>query len=275
MAMAMMVFTALAAYITQQAAECEAKIVKATKIALTISASNDYQNPKWDKPKADMLRLIKEGTDINPHYRKITPMVADELAKWGDWKNATWIWETVISSRPYVVAIMSNVARGFASTNQPEQALKYLARAKKIQPKATSVRSLEVVLLSRTGKEPEALKLSREAIEAEVYDYDLVHAAFILAWRAGDYPLAVKAMDLRIKGWPTTRANGLLQLGNMYTTGLKDPVKALATFKELMDLTPEAERRALLAQIPPVHWAKLGFPNVVPVQATQTSAISK
>jgi O-antigen ligase len=275
MAMAMMVFTALAAYITQQAAECESKIVKATKIALTISASNDYQNPKWDKPKADMLRLIKEGTDINPHYRKITPMVADELAKWGDWKNATWIWETVISSRPYVVAIMSNVARGFASTGQPEEALKYLARAKKIQPKATSVRSLEVVLLSRTGKEAEALKLAREAIESEVYDYDLVHAAFILGWRASDYPFAIKAMDLRIKGWPATRAGGLLQLGNMYTTGDIKPAKALATFKELMDMTPEPERRALLAQIPPVHWAKLGYPNVVAVQGTQTSAISK
>lgn len=275
MAVAMMVFTALAAYITQQAAECESKIVKATKIALTISASKDYQNPKWDKPKADMLKLIKEGTDINPHYRKITPMVADELAKWGDWKNATWIWETVISSRPYVVAIMSNVARGFASTNQPEEALKYLARAKKIQPKATSVRSLEVVLLSRTGKEPEALKLAREAIESEVYDYDLVHAAFILGWRAGDFPFAIKAMDLRIKGWPATRASGLLQLGNMYTTGDINPAKALATFKELMDMTPEPERRALLAQIPPVHWAKLGYPNVVAVQGTQTSAISK
>lgn len=276
LAMAMMVCTALAAYITQQAAECESKIVKATKLALTISASNDYSNPKWDKPKADMLRLIKEGTDINPHYRKITPMVADELAKWGDWKNATWIWETVVSSRPYVVAIMSNIARGYASINQPDEALKYLARAKKIQPKATSVRSLEVVLLSRTGKEPEALKLSREAIESNVYDYDLVHAAFILGWRAGDFPFAIKAMELRFKGWPTTKSAGLIQLGNMYTTGVKDQAKALATFKELMDMTPEAERKGLLPQIPPVYWAKLGFPNLVPVApTTQTSVISK
>jgi hypothetical protein len=46
-----MVCLALAAYITQQAAECESKIVKATKIALTMTQSGDYNNPKWDKTK--------------------------------------------------------------------------------------------------------------------------------------------------------------------------------------------------------------------------------
>jgi len=277
MAVGTMVCLALAAYITQQAAECESKIVKATKIALTISQSGDYHNPKWDKPKADMLRLIKEGTDINPHYRKITPMVADELAKWGDWKNATWIWETVVSSRPYVVAIMSNIARGHATMGNAAKALEYLERAKKIQPKASSVRSLEVVLLSRTGQEPKALAMARDAIANGVYDYDLVNAAFILGWRGGDSALALKAMDLRMKDWPNTKVNGLIQLGNMYTTALMKPDKALESFKQAMELTPEAERRALLPQIPPVYWPKIGFANAIPVQATptQTSAASK
>ena len=277
MAVGAMVCLALAAYITQQAAECESKIVKATKIALTISQSGDYQNPKWDKPKADMLRLIKEGTDINPHYRKITPMVADELAKWGDWKNATWVWETVISSRPYVVAIMSNIARGYATMGNPAKALEYLERSKKIQPKASSVRSLEVVLLSRTGQEPKALAMARDAIANGIYDYDLVNAAFILGWRGGDTELALKAMDLRMKDWPNTRVNGLIQLGNMYTTALLKPDKALESFKKAMELTPEPERKALLPQIPPVYWPKIGFANAVAVQATptQTSSANK
>ena len=276
-AVASMVCLALAAYITQQAAECESKIVKATKIALTISQSGDYHNPKWDKPKAEMLRLIKEGTDINPHYRKITPMVADELAKWGDWKNATWVWESVVSSRPYVVAIMSNIARGYASMGNPEKALEYLERCKKIQPKASSVRSLEVVLLSRTGKEPLALQKAREALDANVYDYDLVNAAFVLGWRAGDFKTALRAMDLRIKDWPQQQVASYIQLGNMYTTGIQDPAKALQTFKKAMELTPESERRALLPQIPPAFWPQLGFANAIPVRATptQTSAASK
>lgn len=275
-AVATMVSLALAAYITQQAAECESKIVKATKIALTISQSGDYHNPKWDKPKAEMLRLIKEGTDINPHYRKITPMVADELAKWGDWKNATWIWETVVSSRPYVVAIMSNIARGYATMGNPEKALEYLNRCIKIQPKASSVRSLEVVLLSRTGKESLALQKAREALEDNIYDFDLVNAAFILGWRAGDFKTAIHAMDLRIKDWPQHQANSYIQLGNMYTTGLPDRAKALESFKKAMALTPEPGRKGLLPQIPPAYWPQLGFANAIPVLATpQTSAASK
>jgi O-antigen ligase len=86
-AVVMMVCLALAAFITQQAAESESKIVRAVKYALSVSQSGDYQNPRWDKTKREMLTLIKEGIDINPHYRKITPMVADELAKWGDWRT--------------------------------------------------------------------------------------------------------------------------------------------------------------------------------------------
>lgn len=270
-----MMCLALAAYITQQAAECERKIVKATKIALTITASGDYANPKWDKSKAEMLQLIKEGIDINPHYRKITPMVADELAKWGDWKNATWVWESVVSSRPYVVAIMSNVARGYATLGNIDKALVYLERSKRIQPKAPSVRSLEVVLLSRSGKESKALDLAREAIDLKIYDHDLVNAAFVLAWRAGDFQFALKTLDIRMKEWPTTRVLGLLQLGNLYTTGLKDSGKAFESFKTAMDATSPDQRQSLLPQIPPVYWPKLGFGHITPVMPNQTSSTKK
>ncbi|MBX3660624.1 MAG: O-antigen ligase family protein [Ramlibacter sp.] len=275
LAVALMVCTALAAYITQQAAECEAKIVRATKLALTISASKDFNNPKWDKTKAEMLTLIKQGTDINPHYRKITPMVADEAAKWGDWKDATWIWESVISSRPYIVAIMSNIARGYATMGNTEKALEYLTRAKKIQPHAPSVRSLEVVLLSRSGKEAKALELAREAINENVYDYDLVHAGFILGWRSGDFKFAEKCMDLRNKGWPASKNPGLVQLGNMYLTGVKDEAKALATFKQALEAADEEERKTLVVQIPQNLYPKLGVKVVVAPPAGQTSAASK
>ena len=265
---------AVALYIAQQAAECERKIVRATKIALTISASGDVLNPKWDVRKAEMLKLIKEGTDINPHYRKVTPMVADELARWGDWKNATWIWESVLSSRPYVVAIMSNVARGYASMNQPDKALHYLERAKKVQPNAPAVRSLEVVLLGRTGQDARALALARDGIDKGIQDYDLLSAAFTLAWRAADFPLALKAMQLRIDAWPATEAAGQVQLGNMYNTGIKDPAKALDAFKRAMELTPPALRQPLLSQIPSTYWSQLGYANALPVTAAPSAQTS-
>ena len=128
MAVFMVACFVLTAYISQQAATTEKKIVSAVKIALTISQSGDANSPKWDKSKKEMLTLAKESIDINTHYRKITPMIADELAKWGDWKNAIWVWESVILSRPYVVAMMSNVARGYSQLGNNEKALEFLAR---------------------------------------------------------------------------------------------------------------------------------------------------
>jgi O-antigen ligase len=263
---------ALAAYITQAAAESERKIVLATKIALSISASPDPNHPRWRQKKQEMLQLIKEGVALNPHYRKITPMVADELAKWGDWKNATWIWESVLSSRPYVVAIMTNVARGYASMGNPPKALEYLERAKKIQPRAPAVRSLEVVLLSRTGQEARALELARDAIGDRVYDYDLANAGFILAWRAGDYAFAAKAMQMRITGWPDSRVMGYVQLGSMYAAANLDPDRALSFFKQAMALATPTERELLLPRIPPNYRAQLGLAGVPSAPAPQTSA---
>jgi O-antigen ligase len=264
---------ALAAYITQEAARSEQKIVRATKIALAISVSGDPGNPKWNSSKAELLKLIREGIAINPHYRKITPMVADELAKWGDWKNATWIWESVLSSRPHIVAIMTNVARGYASMGKPAEALVYLERARKVQPRAPAVRSLEVILLSRTGQEARALELARQAIADKIYDYDLANASFILGWRSGDYSLAAQAMRLRMIGWPATRVAGYVQLGEMYARAAQDPDQALAAFKQALALAPEAERPAVLQRIPPAYRARLGYPQAAP-QAPGTNQTS-
>jgi O-antigen ligase/Flp pilus assembly protein TadD len=265
---------ALAAYITRQAAQAEQKIVRATKIALTISASGRPNDPKWNNAKAQMLTFIREGIAINPHYRKITPMVADELARWGDWRDATWIWESVLSSRPHIVAIMSNVSRGYASLGQIDKALEYLERAKKLQPNAPAVRSLEVVLLSRTGHEPEALQAARQAIAQNIYDYDLANTAFGLAWRAGDFDFAAKALRLRMIGWPASRLQGYVQLGNMYATGLKDRDKAMDAFQRALAVATPAQREALLPHVPSDYRAALGLPAgaSAPGAPPQTSA---
>jgi O-antigen ligase len=262
---------ALAVFISRQAADAERKIVHATRLALSISASGNPNDPRWDATKAEMLKLVRQGIAINPHYRKITPMVADELARWGDWKDATWIWESVLSSRPHVVAILANVARGHIIMGQPAQALAFLERAKRIQPQAPAVRSLEVILLSRTGKDAPALALARQALADNIYDYDLANAAFALAWRAGDYDLAARAMRMRMAGWPASRADGYFQLGTMYDTGLRDTDQALAAFKQALALATDAERQELLSRIPLAYQAKLGLATDTPA-APQTSA---
>lgn len=258
LAVFLMVCLALTAYISQQAAATEQKIVRAVKMALGVTQSGDYNNPKWDKLKQNMLASVREGVAINPHYRKITPMVADELARWGDWKNAVWVWESVASSRPYIVAIMSNIARGYAQTGEPEKALEWLARCEKLQPKATSVRSLKVILLSRNGNEPQAAKLAKDSMEASIYDYDLLSAAYVLGMRNGDFDMAIKGLELRTAGWPANKADGFIKLGNLYMTQKKDDAKALAAFKSAVaSSAPGAEATAIRQQIPPAYQARL------------------
>ena len=246
---------ALAAYITQQAAECEQKIVQSVKMALTISQGGNPNSPKNEKTKAEMMQLAREGIAINPHYRKITPMLGDELAKWGDWKNAVWVWESVVGSRPYVVAMMSNIARGKAQIGDVPGALKFLEKAKKIQPKAVSVRSLEVILLSRSAREDEALVLAKQAFADNTLDIDMMNAGHILGVRSSDFKFAVQALETRNKAYPDQKVDGLLKIAGIELNYLKDETKALATFREAYAASNKSPQ--VLAQVPEVWRDKL------------------
>jgi O-antigen ligase len=239
---------ALALYISQQAAECERLIVQATKTAMSISASGDPNHPRWSTARADMLRTLQAGIAINPHYRKITPMVADELARWGDWKNATWIWESVLSSRPNVVAILTNVARGYTALGEPAKARSYLERARKIAPNAPAVRSLDVIIMARAGLEKPALQLARQALDDRAYDIDLLNTTFRLAARAGDRDLAVRAMALRQDGWPEHRLDGHLELGRFHASR-GDSAAAFEAFTAALALASPAQRAVVQAQM--------------------------
>jgi O-antigen ligase len=251
--------TVLAGYISQQAAECESKIVRAVKIALTISQGGDYNNPKWAQYKQEMLTTLKQGVDINRHYRKITPMAADELAKWGDWKDAIWVWESVLSSRPYVVAIITNMARGYAMTGDNARAHEYLERARKLQPTAAGVTSLEVILLGREGQQAQAIKLARTLLQQGRYDFDLVSTSYTLGVRAKDWALALQALDLIRKDWPSRADDANLRMASIYATvpEVQDEAKALEAYRRAWAVVPEARRAEMRAVIPPAYLSKL------------------
>ena len=253
----------LAAYITQQAAEAESKIVSAVKMALSISQTGDPNNPKHDKLKAEMLKTAREGIAINPHYRKITPMMGDELAKWGNWKDAVWVWESVVGSRPYVVAISTNIARGYAAIGNVPKALEFMEKAKRVQPKAVSLRSLEVILLSRGGREPDALKLARQSMQEGTVDYDLLSSAYVLGIRASDFKFAIEAMEQHNRLRPDLKTDGFLKIANVQFNFLHDEAKAIENYK--LALSSSVNPTATLAQIPPAFHAKL-IPSATPAQ---------
>lgn len=249
---------ALAAYISYKAAETERKIVQSVKMALSISASGDPNNPRFDRMKREMLQLAREGIEINPHYRKITPMLGDELAKWGDWKNATWVWESVLGSRPYVAAIASNVARGHLALGNLDKSMEFLEKAKRVQSKAVSVRSLEVILLSRSGKEAQALEIARQAMADKTVDADLMNSAYILGVRASDFPFAIAALTLRNQLIPAQAVDGWLKIGGVYDNYLKDEAKAVEAYRNAYQAANKVP--AVLAQIPAAYHGRIALP---------------
>lgn len=248
---------ALATYISYKAAECEKKIVQAVKMALSISASQAPNSPRFDKMKREMLQTAREGIAINPHYRKITPMLGDELAKWGDWKNAVWVWESVLSSRPYVAAIATNVSRGHLALGNYEKAFEYLDKAKRVQPKAVSVRSLEVILLSRTGKEAKALEIAREALADQAMDFDMMNAAYILGVRDSDFEFAIKALKLRNQAVPQQAVDGWMKIAGIYDQYLKDEAKAVEAYRSAYEAGGKANN--VLAQIPSAYHGRMSL----------------
>jgi O-antigen ligase len=235
----------LAVFLTDRAGRSESKLMGAVQLAVAISAEGDPDDPR----KSEMLELVAQGIALNPHYRKLTPVVADELARWGDWRAATWIWDSVLRSRPYIVAILTNAARGHASMGDEQTAFAYLERARQLQPNAPAVRSLEVLLLARTGDASRARQRAGEALAAGIRDVDLVNAAFVLAWRAHDYPQAASLLQQRMAQWPDTRARGLIQMGKM-AAEQHQPEQALAWFRQGLQAAGPRERESLLQQVP-------------------------
>jgi O-antigen ligase len=255
---AMSVCSLLAVFIAQQAIECESKIVRAVKIAMTISQSGRPNDMGWRDAKSEMLKLVNEGIAINPHYRKLTPIVADALAGWGDWKNATWIWESVLESRPHVVALLANASRGELQAGNFFKAEEYIRRAQALQPKSLALATLEVMLLSQTGKEYEAGLRARELLRNDITDLDLIRTAYFLGIRNRDPELAIQALELRIKIWPAQAVDGWLKLGNIYDEpGAKNKAKAIQSYQAALAAADPRDKPAILAMVPANYRAEI------------------
>lgn len=240
----------LAVAITWVAAASERKLVTAAKLALSVSASPDPNDPALAGRKQQVLALTREGVALHPHYRKLTPIIADEVARWGDWENATWIWESVLASRPHVVAILGNAARGHSVMGHTDRALAYLARAQALQPDAANVRSLEVLLLARTGREAQALRQAKAAFAADIVDYDLLQSLFVLAWRDKDHAMARQALQRRMQAYPQSVALGEVQLGLLAADEHGDPARGIPHYRRALAAASVAQRPALLREIP-------------------------
>ncbi len=244
----------LGLYVTQQAAAAESKIVQAVKIALAISRSVDPRAPHWDDEKKRMFALLRQGIAINPHYRKLTPMVADNVASWGDWKDATWIWESVLASRPYVVVILANVARGHIQAGEFDGVQQLIDRARDVQPNAPAVASLQVMLWSRTGRQKQATQRAKALLASGFIDNDLFQTSYSLAIAQRDQSLAVTTLEAGIQQWPQRAVDAWIRLGQVYDSlEPRDEGKALSAYRNALAAAPPLSRNAVLVAIPAAY----------------------
>jgi O-antigen ligase len=257
----------LATHITWLAATAEKELVRAARLAITISAQADPADPRWNDARREMLGLLRDGVRINPHYRKLTPIAADELARWGDWRDAIWVWESVLSSRPFIVAILTNVTRGYLAVGEPHRAAEYLERAKHLQPTARAVRSAEVLFYARTGQDAKALEIGRQALAQGIYDFDMANAVFVIGRRNGDFAIAEQAMRIRLAGWDVQRVQGYVQLGEMLDRDMREADKAAGAYARALTLTPPPQRGLVWALVPAMLRARID-PALTPDQTS-------
>lgn len=239
----LVVSMAFAAFLSFEAIRAERKLVHAAQLALSITRSGVPNDPRWALTKEKMLALVDEGIAINPHYRKVTPIVADELARWGDWQNAVWIWESVIASRPYIVAILTNIGRGYAQMGHLDRAQVYLNRARTIQPEALSVKSLEVMILIRSDRADDAARLIQQDFTLNRYDIDLLNSAYLLGIHTKNWTMAIEALQRRNQRWPQYAIDGWLQIGNLYASSeVNEPQSALEAYRQALALAPPTQK---------------------------------
>ncbi len=248
----------LAAYITQQAAEAERKLVSAVKLAFHSAQSKISDAALSAKQKTQSLQNAREGIAINPHYRKITPRVADNLAASGDWANAVWIWESVAASRPHVAVIWSNLARGYTQLGQNERAMLALKQARQLQADAPGLPALEVILLSRTGHEAQATQMLNGYFDQGQYDYTLVQTGYELGLKTHNWPLAIRSLSLRNQTWPEQAPDAYLRLGKIYADPeVHDDTRALAAFRAGLQAVPPGQKDNFRSQVPEPYRTRL------------------
>ena len=247
----------LALYITLQAVQAERKIVS----AITDTGLLAKTPPSGAAGRlAILLRNIRGGIAINPHYRKLTPIVADNLAAMGDWANAVWIWQSVVDSRPNVTAIWINLAQGYSRLGQADNALRALNQVKRLQPDKPVTRELEALVLSRIGQADNAERLLNGYYDHGEFTFEMLQSGYVIGYDNQRWQLAIRSLELRNKTWPAMAAEGHFRLGLLYSnpaTAIYDDAKALAEFKAGLAVVPVGQQMQYRDQVPARYRAQM------------------
>jgi O-antigen ligase len=246
---------AIAIFVSIRIAQAEFRILRAARLGITISAL-PRNNPEIPNLHREMITLLREGTAVNPHYREAIGWSAEKLAQIGDWKNALWAYELIANDRPYVVAILVNVAWGYALAGNYEKASQFIERAKKTHPNAPSIKTLELAILDRQGKGAEAYERSRSLLEEGFADEKFFELAFVLAERYKDWPMAVTSLKKLAETSKPHAIDAWKRIGDIYAIRggeSKDADRAVDAYRHAYDLVPNVHKQDFLRMIPPEY----------------------
>jgi O-antigen ligase len=127
-----------------------------------------------------------------------------------------------------------------------------------LQPDSPTIGTLEVMLLSRTGKEQEAALQAKELLNNNATDPDLLRTAYFLGMRNRDPALAIQALEVRIRTIPSQAVDGWLKLGQIYASPeVLDEKRATTSFQAAINAAKPGHRKAILGMMPLIYRARM------------------
>jgi hypothetical protein len=189
-------------YISAQAMRAESHIVRSVHILNLLVQHPELPTQRRQALQDQAFTLLQEGAAINPHYRKIISLAADQFAATGNLPAALWAQDTVAASRPHIPDVHANRVLLNSSLRHPEAAQAALTALTALQPDAPRTRAMGILLLRRTGQDAQAAEQLRTYFAQGTTDYDLVRFAMVIALALQDEALAVQAYHLWVQGWP-------------------------------------------------------------------------
>lgn len=217
--------------ISIQAIRAENMLVRALVLATDLLNARSAHRLFGTSEREQLLNDVYGGIAINPHYRKLAPVIADRLAAAGELEDAVRIWHSTAQSRPYIAALWSNLALGYSNIGRHEEAWAALERFHRLRPTKPENISIEIALRRNAGDIEGALRIVRRQFRDDNYDFSIVQTAYETAVLARDWVLAIEALERRNQSWPELMADGWLQLGLIYRLPeVNQPQKAQAAF---------------------------------------------
>jgi O-antigen ligase len=204
------------------------------------------------------VALVRKGMALNPHYRKLLSIPAEELASQGNWRASADVLQHIADSRPHIANVWSNLVLARIELQQAEAAEAALRELARLQPGTARVRSLELLLLSRTGREAEAAIKIRDYFANGVVDFDATLLAYSVGLKLQQWDLVEQGLHLRAAHWPETAVDSYYRLGQAYVqAGAGYEARALLAFQEGLAHVPRDELDNYLRQLPSTYRAQM------------------